>query len=95
MRTPDHTLPISEVSAREINLIPTWRYANAYPEAIKIAVASVTGSVFNGTQIPDIRKLITHCFNGLGSVQEAFDHASKTKDANGGLIIKVAISTTI
>lgn len=91
MGTPDHTLPISDISAREISLIPTWRYAGAYPRAIEIAEASATGSSLNGVSLPNIERLITHKFNGLESVQKAFDSASRSKDNDGKLIIKVAI----
>lgn len=91
MGTPDHTLPISDVSAREISLIPTWRYAGAYPWAIEIAKASASGSTLNGVHLPSIGKLVTHRFSGLDSIQDAFDHAQKTKDDKGRLIIKVAV----
>ena len=91
MGVPDHTLPISDLSAREINLIPTWRYANAYPRAIEIALASITAGIMNGVQLPDVAKLITHRFNGYESMKEAFDLARQTKDQAGKLVIKVAI----
>ncbi|KAJ4299139.1 hypothetical protein N0V90_004383 [Kalmusia sp. IMI 367209] len=92
MGVPDHTLPISDLSAREINLIPTWRYANAYPRAIEIALASITAGIINGVQLPDVTKLITHRFSGYEFIQEAFDYAQKTKDPVGKLIIKVAVA---
>jgi L-iditol 2-dehydrogenase len=92
MGTPDHTLPISDVSAREISLIPTWRYANAYPQAINIATASVKRQVMNGVKLAPLEKLVTHNYKGLDHVQTAFDNASKTRDADGKLIVKIAVS---
>lgn len=92
MGTPDHTLPISDVSAREITLIPTWRYANAYPQAIKIASASVKGEKVNGVKLAPLEKLVTHHYKGLEHVQTAFDNASKTRDEEGKLIVKIAVS---
>ncbi|RFU33190.1 hypothetical protein B7463_g3131, partial [Scytalidium lignicola] len=92
MGTPDHTLPISDVSAREISLIPTWRYANAYPRAIEIATASVKREEINGVKLAPLEKLVTHHYKGLDHVRTAFDNASKTRDADGKLIVKIAVS---
>ncbi|KAI1213735.1 GroES-like protein [Annulohypoxylon truncatum] len=89
---PNHVLPISEATPREITLIPSWRYANAYPKAIEIAAASVSGSPVGGAKLPDIRKLITHRFNGLDTVEEAFKTAGKTTDSNGTLVVKTTIN---
>jgi L-iditol 2-dehydrogenase len=92
MGTPDHTLPISEISAREISLIPTWRYANAYPRAIEVAAAAVSGSKLNGVKLANLEKLVTHHYKGLDAIQLAFDNASKTRDAEGKLVVKIAVS---
>ncbi|KAI1102682.1 sorbitol dehydrogenase [Jackrogersella minutella] len=89
---PNHVLPISEATPREITLIPSWRYANVYPRAIEIAAASVTGSPLGGIKLPDIRKLVTHRHTGLDSVEEAFKMAGKTSDANGALVVKTIIN---
>ena len=86
------TLPISEATAREIELVPTWRYANTYPRAIGIATASVSGKQFEGTQLPNIRVLLTHRYKGLGAIDEAFQVAGKTKDDTGAAVVKVAIN---
>ena len=88
MGTPNHTLPISDLSAREINLISTWRYADAYPRAIEIAKASVTGSPIDGNKLPDMSQMITHRFKGLDLVPEALEMATKTRDADGRLVVK-------
>jgi hypothetical protein len=39
MGTLIHTLPIAEASSREIDITPTWRYANCYPQSIEIMEA--------------------------------------------------------
>lgn len=88
MGTPNHVLPISEASAREIDLIPTWRYADCYPEAIQLMILARNGD----SRVPDITKLITHRFDGLDNVPEAFKTASKTRDQDGRLVIKVAVN---
>ncbi|KAF2012996.1 alcohol dehydrogenase [Aaosphaeria arxii CBS 175.79] len=93
MGIPNHTLPISDASHREVNLITTWRYANAYPRAIEIATASVTGTSINGISLPNVSKLITHRFEGLDSVPVAFEAAGKTRDQNGNLIVKTVVNT--
>ncbi|KAG0647034.1 L-arabinitol 4-dehydrogenase [Hyphodiscus hymeniophilus] len=91
MGVPNHTLPISELSVREINLVSTWRYAGVYPRAIEIAKASVTGSPIDGNSLPDMSKMITHRFKGLGLVQEALEIARRTKDDDGKLIVKTVV----
>lgn len=92
MGTPNHTLPISEAFSREIDLIPTWRYANAYPRAIEIATASANRVPINGVTLPDIRKLITHSFVGLEAVPTAFQTAAKTVDESGSLVVKTVVN---
>lgn len=92
MGTPNHTLPISEAFSREIDLIPTWRYANAYPRAIEIATASVKGASINGITLPDIRKLITHKFEGIEAVPAAFQTAGGTVDESGSLVVKTVVN---
>lgn len=87
MGTPNHTLPLSEAGAREIDLMPTWRYANCYGEAM-----GIMSVVTNGSFTPDIRKLITHRFNGLETLPEAFRMAGSAQDSDGNLIIKVVVN---
>ena len=85
--TPNHTLPISVATAHEIDLVPVWRYANCYPQAIQMM-----DTVGKASTLPDIRKLITHSFKGLESVSDALDLASKTKDKDGKLVVKVVVN---
>ncbi|KAK5258883.1 hypothetical protein LTR40_007020 [Exophiala xenobiotica] len=87
MGTPNHTLPLSEAGAREIDLMPTWRYAYCYEEAMKIMSV-----VINDSSTPDIRKLITHRFNGLETLSEAFGLAASPQDASGNLVVKVVVN---
>ncbi|OIW32332.1 alcohol dehydrogenase [Coniochaeta ligniaria NRRL 30616] len=91
MGTPNHTLPISELTAREINLVSTWRYADAYPRAIAIAKASVTRMPIDGNRLPDITQMITHRYQGLDLVQDALEMAGKTRDAAGRLVVKTVV----
>lgn len=92
MGTPNHTLPISEAFSREIDLVPTWRYANTYPRAIEIATAAVNGIPIKGIKIPNISKLITHRFEGVESVPHAFETAGKTMDGDGSLVVKTVVN---
>ncbi|KAI0530109.1 alcohol dehydrogenase [Xylaria digitata] len=91
---PNHILPVSEMMKSEISLIPSWRYAHTYPRAISIATASVTGTAIDGTKLPDIRKLITHRFHGISSVDAAMQTAGKTKDNKGAVVIKAVVNST-
>ena len=72
MGTPNIVLPIAEATAREITIVPTWRYADTYSEAMLIAKRSVLGDAGTGKKLPDIRHLITHRFLGLNSIPGAF-----------------------
>jgi L-iditol 2-dehydrogenase len=67
--------------------MPTWRYAYCYEEAMKIMSA-----VINDSSTPDIRKLITHRFNGLETLPEAFGLAASPQDASGNLVVKVVVN---
>lgn len=92
MGIPNHTLPISEMTTREINLVSTWRYADAYPRAIEIATASVAQTPIDGRTLPDISKMITHRFQGLDLVQDALETARKTRDDDGKLVVKTVVN---
>ncbi|KAL3417059.1 l-iditol 2-dehydrogenase [Phlyctema vagabunda] len=92
MGVPNHTLPISDLSAREINLVSTWRYAGAYARAIDIASASVTNTPIDGHTLPDMSQMITHRFKGLHLVQEALEMARSTSDADGKLVVKTIVN---
>ncbi|KAH8648488.1 sorbitol dehydrogenase [Xylariales sp. PMI_506] len=87
---PNHEIPLFEAMTREINLIPTWRYADVYPRAIEIAVASVAGS--GDQKLPDLRKLITHRYTGIDTIDEAFQTALATKDSKGVSVVKAVIN---
>lgn len=88
MGTPNLMLPVSEASAREIDLIPTWRYADCYPEAIELMIKSK--DIMSG--LPKLSKIITHRFDGLENVLQAFNAARGTRDAEDNLVIKVAVN---
>lgn len=92
MGTPNHTLPIADASHREVNLITSWRYADTYHKAIEISRAAATGLPINGQIIPCIQSLVTHRFNGLDAVPEAFRAAGLTRDKEGQLIVKTVIN---
>lgn len=86
MGTPNHNLPLSEAGAREIDLVPIWRYSNCYGEAIQLMSQAV-----QGTFQPDIRKLITHHIDSLDGVPEAFALARRPRDSDGRLVVKVVV----
>lgn len=91
--TPNVTIPISEATAREISIVPTWRYAKScYLEAIKIAESSVSASPRDGRMLPDISQLITHRFHGLGAIETAFEAACSTSDVDGRLVVKTVVN---
>lgn len=87
MGNPNHLLPLSEAGAREIDLMPTWRYADCYDESIR-----VMNMVAQATFKPDIRLLITHRFTSLESVPEAFAAALQPERFIDNLLIKAVIN---
>lgn len=86
MGTPVQTLPISAAALREVDLVGVFRYANSYPEGIMVLAGRKEGD-------PDLEKLVTHRFKGLDVVEEAFEMAARTVDAEGKLVIKVIVET--
>ena len=86
METPIQTLPISAAAFREVDLVLVWRYANAYPTALKIMALSGQGK-----RVPDLSKLLTHSFKGLESVPDAFATAGKSVDDDQKLVVKVVV----
>ncbi|CAG9990381.1 unnamed protein product [Clonostachys byssicola] len=85
MGTPVQTLPISAAALREVDIIGVWRYANCYPRGIELMEHAGRDG------IPDLKKLITHSFQGLEEAGAAFDMAAKTCDEEGRLVIKVVL----
>lgn len=86
MGTPNLMLPISEASAREVDLIPTWRYAGCYPEAVRLMQACKEDQ-----RIAGLVQLITHRFEGVESVGDALRTACMSMDEDKKMIIKVAV----
>lgn len=87
MGTPNHLLPVSEASAREVDIVPVWRYANCYPRAIEIMQRSR-----DDESVPDIRQMLTHRFRGLENVPAALECACKSQDESGNMVIKVVVN---
>ncbi|CAK7200417.1 hypothetical protein SEUCBS139899_003112 [Sporothrix eucalyptigena] len=86
MGNPVQTVPIGTASKREVDLIGVNRYANTYPEVLRILTDEN-----NKGSMPDIGKLVTQRFKGLDEVPNAFATASKVKDDKGNLVIKVMV----
>ncbi|OAA65642.1 Alcohol dehydrogenase superfamily, zinc-type [Niveomyces insectorum RCEF 264] len=86
MGNPVQTVPIGTASKREVDLIGVNRYANTYPEVLRMLSEKSGKGV-----VPDIGKLVTQRFKGLDEVPNAFATASKVKDDQGNLVIKVMV----
>ncbi|KAI9706757.1 MAG: hypothetical protein M1820_004727 [Bogoriella megaspora] len=84
MGTPIQTLPISAAHLKEVDIISIFRYANTYPTGIKILSSGV---------LPSLDNMITHRFQGLNAVQDAFEVAGRTVDNEGNLVLKVVVET--
>ena len=93
MGTPIQTLPISAAALREVDLVGVFRYASTYKYGIDLLAGTDVGIV-GGRPLPDIRKLVTHRFKGLGAGKEAFEIAGKPADQDGNLVLKVMIQSS-
>lgn len=88
MGTPVYPLPVAAATSREVDLLGVFRYANTYPEGIEI----LTRQKSPDSVMPDFSKLITHRYEGLSSVEEAFQVAGKTKDSSGAVVLKAIVT---
>lgn len=86
MGTPIQTLPVSAAALREVDLVGVWRYASCYPLGLEIMERCITDK-----SMPDLRGLVTHSFDGLSTVPEAFSMAGRTSDDTGALVVKVVV----
>ncbi|KAK4506886.1 hypothetical protein PRZ48_000619 [Zasmidium cellare] len=89
MGHPIQTLPLGAAALREVDIVGVFRYANTYQESIDIVLQAQKSS-----EGPDFSKLITHRFAGFEDAVKAFEMASKTKDADGKLVLKVVIDSS-
>ena len=90
MGTPNLIMPISDASAREVDIVPTWRYANCYPQSLQLLEASHKHSL-----LPQVAKLITHRFEGIEKVPSALRTACLSKDDGGNMVVKVAVVNSV
>lgn len=67
MGTPIQTLPVSAAALREVDLVGVWRYAKFFFRGLEIMERCVRDK-----SIPDLRGLLTHSYDGLSRVPEAF-----------------------
>lgn len=88
MGSPVQTLPIAAAARREVDLAGIWRYADTYPASIELMGRSGQGV----SAIPDLSSMITHKFQGLELVPDAFEVAAKSSDAQGNLVVKVVVN---
>lgn len=87
MGTPIQTLPISAAALREVDLVGVFRYANCYPKAIDLIASNPVG-------LPSLQKLVTHRYQGLANIADAFGMAARVKDDEGNLVLKVMVDLT-
>lgn len=89
MGHPVQTLPLAAAALREVDIVGVFRYANTYPESIKLVQTAASTP-----DAPDLTKLITHRFVGWKHISDAFDIAGKAQDADGKLVLKVVIENS-
>ena len=87
MGHPIQTLPLAAAALREVDIVGVFRYANTYAESIELVQQAAKSG-------PDLTKLVTHRFKGLGDALKAFEMAGKTKDEDGKLVLKVVIDSS-
>ena len=85
MGNPIQTLPLSAAALREVDLCGVFRYANTYDEGIRCLSNDLVDLV-------DLKRLITHQYQGLDQAQDAFEMAGKTVDETKALVLKVMVN---
>lgn len=85
MGNPVQTLPISAAALREVDLIGVFRYANTYGRVVELLSS-------RAKEFPDLSLLVTHRFEGMENIPQAFDMAAKVKDDEGKLVLKVNVT---
>ncbi|KAK2461261.1 hypothetical protein APHAL10511_006788 [Amanita phalloides] len=84
MGTRNVMLPLSTAALREVDIQGSFRYANTYPEALKLLSSGKLGNV---------EKLITHRFK-LENTASAFDLLARGQDDHGNMVLKVMIGSS-
>lgn len=84
MGNPILTLPMSAAALREVDLVGVFRYANVYGKAIELLSN-------RPPNMPDLSTLVTHRFQGMDLISDAFAMAGKVKDDDGRLVLKVVV----
>jgi len=77
-------LPLSAAALREVDIHGSFRYANTYPEAIKLLASGKLGN---------IEKLITHRIP-LEDAARGFELLARGKDEDENLVIKIVIEAS-
>ncbi|PSR78470.1 chaperonin 10-like protein [Coniella lustricola] len=85
MGNPIQTLPISAASLKEVDLVGVFRYAHTYPRVIELLAS-------DNPHLPPVRELITHRYESLDSIPEAFAMAGRVKDDDDKLVLKVVVN---
>lgn len=85
MGNPIQTLPLSAASLKEVDLIGVFRYANTYPRVIELLASK-------NPLLPPVHELVTHRYESLDSIPEAFAMASRVKDDDDKLVLKVMVN---
>ncbi|KAG2351682.1 chaperonin 10-like protein [Suillus spraguei] len=81
MGTRNVVLPLSAAALREVDIQGSFRYANTYPEALKL---------LGSGKLRNIEKLITHRIP-LEDTARAFELLARGKDEDGNMVIKIVI----
>lgn len=74
-------LPLSTAALREVDIMGSFRYANTYPDALRLLASG---------KLTNIEKLITHRM-GLEDTTRAFELMARGKDEDGNMVLKVMI----
>lgn len=82
MGTPNPTLPLGAAALREVDLIGIFRYANTWPDALRL-LASKT--------MAGIDKLMVTQKYPLGETANAFQVIASGKGDSGEMVLKVMV----
>ncbi|KAK7435525.1 hypothetical protein VKT23_019647 [Stygiomarasmius scandens] len=83
--------PLAAAALREVDLIGSFRYADTYPEALRL-LATPPSSSSSPSFGEKVAKLVTHKYD-LKDAQKAFELVAKGRDEKGSMVLKVVVGT--
>ena len=84
MGTPIGMIPLSSSALREVDIVGVFRYANCYPEALRL---------LGSGKLHGIEKMVTQRYP-IEETDRAFEAVRRGRGEDGELVVKVMVNVT-